>query len=95
MNLFNTLLRLHKEGKLEHGDLRPSNVLLGPEPSALPILIDFTHARAHVSPSNGAKVDCPGVGACFELREAADLLQLCEIEVERAAAPHCRGYPGA
>ena len=81
MSLFNTLLRLHKEGKLEHGDLRPSNVLLGPEPSALPILIDFTHARAHVSPSNGAKVDCPGVGACSELLEAARLLQLGETEV--------------
>ena len=86
MSLFNTILRLHKDGKLEHGDLRPSNVLLGPEPSALPSLIDFTHARAHILPSDGAKVGCPGVGACSELQEAARLLQLGETEVDHAAA---------
>ena len=71
--LYSTLIQVHVQAGLVHGDFREANILVDrSDPWATPYLIDFSHARAH-SDKNGK---CPGPKECDELREVAKLLCL-------------------
>ena len=73
-----------RDDNICHGDFRPDKVHVDVgDPSATPLLIDFTHVRAHKDDGG----ECPGVGECDALCLAADLLHLSDDSSSSSGSP--------